>query len=379
MTHESTAAWITLMDSGISAAVLRRLTDAFGHPVDVLAARDGDWQALAGLNPDQCRRLRETQRDEARREKQLEVFHATGMRLIQETDVEYPVRLSELGTAPPALFVRGELIEEDRLAVALVGPRMATPYGIEVTRRLATELAPIMTIISGLAVGVDSAAHQMALDAGGRTLGVAACGLDQNYPQGTAALRERIPDAGALISMYPPLTKAATHHFPVRNQLIAALSLAVVIVEASEKSGALVTAQAAVEQGREVFAVPGDITRRNSRGSNRLIADGAGVATCAGDVLATLEGILSAELAELKRQREKAAPKASEKNIPPDLPAPQATLLDALMHTQRQYDELMAEYVPAQMTLGEFAGALLQLEIKGLIKQLPGKIYLPRV
>lgn len=365
------AAWMALLDAGLPAAAQHALLAAFGSPQGSLDASDVALRSDGGLNDDQVRRLRESAADRARRARQIEAFERTGQRLVLCTDADYPPRLLDLDNPPPALFVRGTLEAGDELAVALVGPRAATPYGIEVARRLATQFAPVFAVVSGLALGIDSAAHEHAMKAGGRTIGVAACGLDEDYPQGNGALRERIPSAGALVSPWPPLTKARTHHFPARNTLIAAMSLAVVVVEAGETSGALLTAKSAAELGRDVFAVPGDVTRANSRGSNRLLAEGAGVCTCGEDVIAALaEAIRAAG----RPGPAAAAPVATAD--PPLSPAERA-LLDAIRHTERRYDDLAGEFVPAAMGMGELAAGLLQLELKGLVRQMPGGAYMP--
>lgn len=379
MSEQRVAAWMALLDSGLSPLLLARLAEAFGSPEAALDTSDARWAAEAGLRPEQCQRLRESARDNLRRKRQVELFHQHGMRLLEMGDAEYPERLREVKAPPPVLFARGATDPDDRLAVALVGPRMATPYGLEVTRRLATEFAPLMTVVSGLALGIDTAAHEATLRAGGRTIGVAACSLDQDYPKGNEPLRQRMAGEGLLLSAYAPLTKAATHHFPNRNHVMAGMVMAVIVIEASEKSGALLTASAALEAGREVFAVPGDITRRNSRGTNTLLAQGAGVCTGAQDVIAALGEHLEAELEAMKRRRaaESGNGDGAENAAPAGLSPAEAAVLDFIRHTQRQYDDLLASFVPGQMTLGELTTALLQLELRGLVRQQPGKIFIP--
>lgn len=360
---------MALLDAGLPVAAQRAVLAAFGSPENVLASDDVPLRRDGGLNEDQLRRLRESAADNARRAKQLESFERTGQRLVLATHADYPARLRDLEEPPPALFVVGTLRPADDLAVALVGPRTATPYGLEVARRLATQFAPVLTVVSGLALGIDSAAHDHALRAGGRTIGVAACGLDEDYPQGNGPLRTRIPEAGAIVGMWPPLTKARTHHFPARNTLIAALSLAVVVVEAGETSGSLLTAKAAAELGRDVFAVPGDIVRANSKGSNRLLAEGAGVCTCAEDVIAALEGPIRAAGRAMA-----SAPKDAPE--PENLSPAERAVLDAVRHAQARHDDLAARFVPATMAVGDLAVALLNLELKGLVRQLPGGVYI---
>ncbi|MBI5154927.1 DNA-protecting protein DprA [Candidatus Poribacteria bacterium] len=380
MSEEDLSAWISLLDSGMSSPVLNRLLAAFDSPERVLGAPDAALVRLAGLNDDQCRRLRDAAGDRLRLARQLEAFHANGMRLEVRGGPGFPSSLETVENPPPAVFIKGTLVPEDRLAIALVGPRLSTPYGQEVARRLATEFAPLMTVVSGLAIGIDSVAHDAVLKAGGRTIGVAACGLDQDYPKGNGPLRERILEAGALVSAFPPLTKSATHHFPARNHTMAGLVLAVLVIEASEQSGALLTAHAAADEGREVFAVPGDITRRNSRGSNALLQQGAGLATCAADVLAALEPRLDHELRELNARRMSLADAlaAEAAASEPELPEAEEIVLETIRHSTRSYDQLLEELVPDTMSVGELAGALLKLELKRLIRQMPGKVYMPR-
>jgi DNA processing protein len=189
-------------------------------------------------------------------------------------DPSYPVLLGAI-TSPPTLWVRGELHSADALAVAIVGSRRSTPYGVEVAETLASELAARdVTIVSGLARGIDAAAHRGALGAGGRTVAVLGSGLDVIYPRENRALAVEIERAGALVSQFPLGTLPLPHHFLARNRTLAGLALGVVVVEAAERSGALITAGLAGDLGREVFAVPGRITSEASRGANRLIQDG---------------------------------------------------------------------------------------------------------
>ena len=191
--------------------------------------------------------------------------------------------------APPALFARGALNDDDALAVAIVGSRRPTPYGLAVAERLASDLAVRgVTIVSGLARGIDTAAHRGALAAGGRTLAVLGCGLDVVYPLENRALARAIEAQGALVSQFAPGMPALPGHFPARNRTLAGLALGVVVVEAADRSGALITAGFAGDLGREVFAVPGRITSPTSAGAHRLIQDGAKLVTCWQDIVSEL-------------------------------------------------------------------------------------------
>jgi DNA processing protein len=214
---------------------------------------------------------------------------ATGARALGRADAEYPARLREIPDAPETLSVRGRLLEEDALAVSIVGSRRATFYGLEVAELLAADLAARgVTIVSGLARGIDAAAHRGALRVGGRTIAVLGSGLDVVYPPEHRRLADEIAERGAVVSQFAPRTPPLPQNFPVRNQVIAAMSLAVVVVEAAERSGSLITARLAAELGREVLAVPGRITAAESRGANRLLQDGAHVAMGWEDVAAVL-------------------------------------------------------------------------------------------
>jgi len=195
---------------------------------------------------------------------------------IELGDAGYPANLREISTPPERLFVRGTMTEDDALAVAIVGSRTATSYGLAVAERLAAELAGRgITVVSGLARGIDSAAHRGALRVGGRTLAVLGSGVDVIYPPENRRLAREIEGHGALISQFAPGTRPLAGHFPARNRVIAGLSLGVVVVEAAERSGALVTARLALEEGREVMAVPGFPGHPASAGANQLIRDGA--------------------------------------------------------------------------------------------------------
>jgi DNA processing protein len=201
----------------------------------------------------------------------------------------YPPLLAQLYDPPAELYVRGDLQILDESAVAIVGARSCSPYGSQVARSLARELAAAgLVVVSGLARGIDGEAHRGTLEAGGRTVAVLGCGIDRDYPRSHAELALRIREQGAVVSEYPPGVEPAPWRFPARNRIIAGLCVATVVVEARERSGALITADFALELGREVFAVPGEITSALSAGTNDLLRQGAAPLLAAGDVLAAL-------------------------------------------------------------------------------------------
>lgn len=218
------------------------------------------------------------------------------MRIVRIGDSDYPAALLRIPDPPAAIHVRGSLPE--RPAVAIVGSRRCTRYGASLARSMASSIARSgWTVVSGLAAGIDTAGHLGALDVAGTTVAVLGCGIDRWYPASNRQLGERIVDQGAVISEYGPGIEPARWRFPARNRIIVGLCQAVVVVEAAEQSGALITARLAMEQGIEVFAVPGDLDRDTSRGANRLIADGVHPIVAPGEIVESLERILGPALA----------------------------------------------------------------------------------
>jgi DNA processing protein len=282
-------------------------------------------------------------------------------------DPGYPIRLKDIPFPPPVIFVKGEITTEDSLAVALVGTRRASYYGVKTSRSLARELAHRgVTVVSGLARGIDTAAHQGALDGGGRTLAVLGCGLDVVYPPENRELYGRIQESGALVTEYPLGTPPEAHNFPRRNRIISGLALGVLVVEAGLKSGAHITAQCGLEQGREVLAVPGPISSPTSLGPHRLIQQGAKLVQDVDDILAELP------LEGAPVQPEAGAPKARPAGTRPPFFRVDDPLLPLLGAEPLQLDELVqASRLPAP----EVMSRLTLLELQGLVRELPGKCY----
>jgi DNA processing protein len=223
-------------------------------------------------------------------DREMERIARLGMEVVTLGEPSYPRLLAEIPSPPPVLYYKGSLAPEDVIAVAIVGTRRSTAYGRQVAQQLATELAEAgVTIVSGLARGIDGVAHRAAVQAGGRTLAVLGSGANVIYPAEHTALAEEIAAHGALISDYAPDTKPDAVNFPPRNRIIAGLSLGIVVVEAPSRSGALITCDFAADQGREVFVVPGSVLSSASAGCNRLLRDGARPVTCAADILEDLK------------------------------------------------------------------------------------------
>lgn len=273
---------------GVGPRTRRALLERFGSSRAVLAAAPAALREVAGVGPKLAHNLLAA-RSASDVEEELAICRSHGIDVLTESDDRYPRLLREIHDPPGALFVKGRVEARDGLAIALVGTRHATQYGLRQAERLAGSLARAgLTVISGLARGVDAAAHRGALAAGGRTLAVLASGVLHIYPPEHRKLAEEVARHGALVSEAPARAAPLGGSFPQRNRLISGLSLGTIVVEAGDRSGALITARHAMEQGREVFAVPGRVDDRTSRGCHRLIRDGARLVETADDVLEEL-------------------------------------------------------------------------------------------
>ena len=342
---------------GIGPARLRLLLDAFG---DVKSAWDAAPANLAdaGLPAGVVEAVVDTRR-QLSLEAVGERIARLGIQVLTWEDEAYPRRLAEIDNPPPVLYLRGELLPEDAWAAAIVGTRRMTAYGRQVTEELAGRLAAAgATVVSGLARGVDGVAHRAALDAGGRTLAVLGSGVDRIYPPEHRRLADELIQNGALISEYPPGAAPEAANFPPRNRIVAGLSKAVVVVEAGERSGALITATFAAEQGHEVFATPGGIYAPQSRGTNRLIQQGARPLLDPQDLLDELG------LDEVPAYR------AARQALPGD--AIQAQLYELLGKEPLHVDELRAR---AGLPIDQVSAALTMMELKGLVRPVGGMQY----
>lgn len=275
--------------SGIGPVSFKAMLDYFHDDLAAAWKADSKELAQAGLTPKAIENLVKL-RSTSTPQKELERLERLRIRVVTWKDKTYPALLREIEDAPPVLYTYGKLTEADQFALAVVGTRNASTYGRQVTERLVTELAKgQVTIVSGLALGIDTIAHTAALEAGGRTIAVLANGLDTIYPPTNRGLARRIVESGqgVLISEYPLGVQPESGNFPVRNRIVSGLALGVLVVEAPEKSGALITADRALKQGREVFAIPGSIFSSRSTGVNKLIQDGARPVMDVRDILET--------------------------------------------------------------------------------------------
>lgn len=294
--------------------------------------------------------------------RELERIERLGIQVCHPGHPLYPRLLAEISGRPAILYVRGEITPADEAAVGIVGTRRATPYGRQVAERMASELGQgEVTVVSGLARGIDAAAHQAALEAGGRTIAVLGSGADVIYPSEHRRLAERILDAGAIVSEQPPGAKPDAQNFPARNRIISGMSLGVVVIEAPMRSGALITASFAADQGREVFVVPGSVLAPNSEGTNSLLRDGARIVRHGQDVLEDLR-IGNGQPGRITQ---------GELPLAPD----EMRLLGAVNDEPKHIDELAEELT---MATGAVSALLLTLELKGLVRNFGAQFYVRR-
>jgi DNA processing protein len=343
---------------GVGAVRLGSLISHFGDVESAWKANRDELRA-AGLGPKTVARMLAVRKDV-----DLEVLEARileqGIRILISDDEDYPRRLREIEQPPPVLYVRGEWRPDDDFAVAIVGTRRMTAYGRQITEQVAAILAGSgVSVISGLARGVDATAHQAALNAGGRTVAVLGSGVDRIYPPENRPLADRIISQGAILSDYPLGTAPESSNFPPRNRIIAGLSMATVVVEAGDTSGALITAEFAAEQGRDVFAVPGSILAPQSRGTNRLIQNGALPLLTPDDLLQALD---------LKR----AGQQIVARHI---LPANdvERQLMENLGSEPLHVDELGNR---TGLPVAKVSAALVMMELKGMVRHMGGMQYI---
>ncbi len=358
---ERDARWACGLLPQLGGVTLQGLLETFGTISRAWAASPDALQQVPGIGPAIAGAMRRFPWVRMVRQDQARAADA-GLTVLVWGDAEYPARLAAIGSAPPVVYLRGTLEPDDDAAVAIVGSRRATAYGEEMARELGRELGRRgLTIVSGLARGIDAAAHRGAVEVGGRTLAVLGSGLDQIYPPEHRGLADDVAKAGALLSEFPLGTAPFRLNFPRRNRIISGLSLGVVVVEAGVESGALITANHALEQGREVFAVPGRVHARYSEGCNRLIKAGAKLVESWEDVLVEI-------VPNLKRRtrRRPAEPP------PADLTADERRIYDLLARGPEHIDALI---VGSGWGGGRVASVLVGLEMKRAIRQLPGKIF----
>jgi len=339
----------------------RELVEHFGSPQKVLSASIEDLLKIPQIGREMALSIAKAQ-DVINVERDLEWMEKFGVSLISFQDPLYPPNLKMIFNPPSLLYVRGKLKEEDVDALAIVGTRRATTYGKLVARRLAHELGREgITIVSGMARGIDTMAHQGALEVGARTIAVLGCGIDIVYPPENRKLMEEIIERGAVISEFPLGSLPDAPNFPQRNRIISGLSKGVLVVEAPLRSGALITADFALEQGREVFAVPGQINSPNSQGVNRLIKEGAKLVESAEDILEEFNFSYPRKLKRENADNETLSLSPEEKKV-----------FNLLKDTPVHIDFIIEA---SGLAASKVAEVLMRLEIRGLIREIPGKLF----
>jgi DNA processing protein len=338
---------------------LRKLVEALGSPEKLLSARRSDLDRIEGLTQAVVDSVLcwESKIDLS---KELARIREFGAQVLTQDDEQYPRLLREIHDPPTVLYVWGKVQARDQHAIGVVGSRRTTHYGLECAKRLSYQVAYSgLTVVSGLARGIDTAAHQGALAAKGRTIAVLGTGLDHLYPAENRALAEKIVSSGAVVSEFPMDTTPDRQTFPMRNRIISGWSFGLLVVEAGVNSGALISASQAADQGRSLYAVPGPIDRPTSHGTNRLIQQGAKLVLSVDDILEDLQTLF---------------PKTPElsPSLPPDLSGDLLRVYEAISTTETSIDAIIDR---SALPAGAATAALLQLEMRRLVKQLPGKYF----
>ncbi len=361
--NTSAVYWLTLtMIDNLGPVTARRLINIFGNPEAIFKASFTDLKLIEGIGEKRAKAIKEF-KGWSEAEGIIKKCKDLDIKLITQEENYYPENLRNIPDPPLVIFVMGEPVSRDRYAIAIVGSRKSTDYGRRVADKLSRELAELgITVVSGLARGIDTVAHSGSLKAGGRTIGVFASGLDRPYPPENKTLIKKIIDhRGYVVSEFLPGVPPNKENFPKRNRLISGLSLGVIVVEAGPGSGALITANYALEQGREVFAVPGSIFSKNAEGTNNLIKNGARLISGIDDILEELAPKLKGLTVNKSRQPEVLELSDREKDII-------KILGDETMHI----DEIARK---TGRPVYEVSSILLELELKGVVRQEQGKRF----
>lgn len=371
--------WIALnCVPGVGSITARRLVEAFGTPKRIFGASQGELRSIAGVGPELARRISTFKVEEAL-EREVAALEQAQVTVCTLGDDDYPQPLATLYDPPPVLYMRGALLASDSMAIAVVGTRRPTAHGRSMAERLAGELAATgVTVVSGLARGIDGLAHRAALAAGGRTLAVLGHGIDLVFPPDHADLAEAIVERGALVSEFPMGTPPNRYNFPRRNRIIAGLALGTVVVEAAANSGSLITARLALEQGREVFAVPGPTTSGTNRGAHRLIRQGACLVEGVEDIIEALplhiRPMLEAGPTPEGGRSGGPKPAAAPTSHNTSVCAEEGALLALIRNEPRSIDRIIDA---SGLAPSAVSGLLVQLELKGLVTRGADSCYAP--
>ncbi|MGD9383593.1 MAG: DNA-processing protein DprA [Desulfobacterales bacterium] len=362
---ENILPWFILKSvPGIGNHLFKRLIERFNSPENVFEASGKDLLEIKGITPRLVTVIKHHKiRDSVK--KDFDLVMKKGYKIVTLSDTDYPPLLLQIPDPPPFLYVFGRLNGSFK-NIAVVGSRNATDYGISTTRRLCKDLALLkMTIVSGMAIGIDSAAHQGALMGNGNTIAVLGSGLEFVYPAENRKLFHVIAENGAVISEFPLLTEPEPHNFPIRNRIISGISLGTVVVEATKRSGSLITARLSAEQNREVFAIPGSIHSFKSTGTHALIKQGAKLVEHAQDIMEELSYII-----EAPHEKDKTGNEIMERIS--QLSSEESLVFEVIDAYPVHIDDLARKL---SMEPGKLSSVLLQLELKGIVYQSPGKLF----
>lgn len=369
--------WLDRIPS-IGAVSAKRLLHEYGNAEQIYRLPEKEMEGLAGrklLTAAQAERLREWQTDfRCEPHRLYEEMTAQGIRVVFYEDKEYPQRLRDIPDPPKMLYVKGDIPDGLKPSVSIVGARLCSDYGRYTARKFAYALAGAgVQVISGMALGIDGISHQAAMEAGGRTFAVLGCGVDVCYPAQNQDIYEQIPTQGGILSEYPPGTAPCAGLFPRRNRIISGLADALLVIEARKKSGTLITVDAALEQGKEVYALPGRVTDALSGGCNALIAQGAGIATSPEQLLEELSGIWEHGDVLLKKEAKGGRPSGGGESSSEGIACEPQRVVYALLSEEGQtVDMLMSR---SALAAGEFSAALMQLCVSGRAVCRQGRYY----
>jgi len=363
---ETIQTWFALKSvPGIGNHLFKRLIDRFKSPKLTFEASHSDLLEVDGMSHRLVSAIKKHKIPD-RIKKELDLVMQKGYKIITMSDADYPCLLLEIPDPPPYLYVVGHLTSSKK-NIAVVGSRNATGYGVTATQRLCSDLALLgLTIVSGMAKGIDTAAHQGTLMAKGKTIAVLGSGLERIYPAENKKLFHEITKDGAVISEFSLATEPEAHNFPLRNRIISGISLGTVIVEATKRSGSLITARLAAEQGREVYAVPGSIQSFKSTGTHSLIKQGAKLVEHAQDIVEEISHAINVDTPKDNARRQGQIAK-----LPP-LSSEETSVVKALGPYPSHIDDLVRKIT---MEPGKLLSILLKLELKGIVQQSPGKLF----
>jgi len=354
------------MVKDVGKKIFSTLIERFGSPENVINAPSNELLKIKRITPQIASDIKNIT-DSPDYQKEMKLIEKNQVEILCLNDPDYPENLRELPAPPPVLYVKGSINKEDLISLSVVGTRRPSDYGRQMTRDLTEALVKLgVTIVSGLARGIDSEAHKAALDNNGRTIAVMGTGINMIYPKENEKLAEKIIQNGALVSEFPMSILPERKNFPIRNVTIAGMSLGTLVCEAPAKSGALITADLALDLNRELFAIPGNAMDKRYSGTNNLIKKGAKLVTCIDDILEELSGRFSSYFKTKKITIKKKVPVTN-------LLTSQKEILDVLTFEEQHLDSLALKL---EKPVEKISSELFQLELLELVKQLPGKMYI---